>query len=308
MRRNHLPNLDQSRRASLPAIRLSLLVLAGLLPGVARAQPIEVEEVLLAPIQEVEIAAQEAGLLERVLVAEGALVTQGDLLAQINDIDANLQKTRAEIELDNARRNAGNDVKVRVASKSAEVAQAELLRGLESQKRYPKSVSETEIDRLRLTAEHAKLQVEQAKYELETAQLALRVQENQVQQAARQVERRRIAAPVCGRVVQIFRQPGEWVEPGQAIVRVLRIDRLKAVGALDGRRLGSDPTGRAVTLRVDLPQRGPVEFGGHVTFVHSEVNPVNGQVDFWAEIENPDLQVRPGLRASLKILDEPAGR
>ena len=169
-------------------------------------------------------------------------------------------------------------------------------------------VTDAQIDRLRLTAEHAKLQVEQAKYELETSQLALRVQENQVQQASRQVERRKILAPVSGRVVQIFRQPGEWVEPGQAIARVLRIDRLKAVGALDGGRLGSDPTGRAVTLRVDLPQRGPVEFRGRVTFVHSEANPVNGQLDFWAEIENPDLQLRPGLRASLKILDEPAAR
>ena len=308
MRWNPFPNLDQSWRALLLAVRVPLFVFASLLPSVLHAQPVEVEEVLLAPIQEVEVPAQEAGLLQRVLVAEGALVKQGDLLAQIDDTDACLQKQRAEIELDNARRNAGNDVKVRVASKSAEVAQAELQRGLESQIRYPKSVSETEIDRLRLTAEHAKLQVEQAKYELETAQLALRVQENQVQQASRQVERRKILAPVSGRVVQIFRQPGEWVEPGQAISRVLRIDRLKAVGALDGGRLGSDPTGRAVILRVDLPQRGPVEFRGRVTFVHSEVNPVNGQLDFWAEIENPDLQLRPGLRASLKILDEPAAR
>ncbi len=308
MRQNYLPNRDPSWRALWQTLRLPLFVLAGFLPGILRAQPIEIDAVLLAPIQEVEVPAQEAGLLQRVVGAEGALVKQGDLLAQIEDTDASLQHKRAEIELDNARRNAGNDVKVRVASKSAEVAQAELQRGLESQIRYPKSVSETEIDRLRLTAEHAKLQVEQAKYELETAQLALRVQENQLQQAARQVERRRIAAPVSGRVVQIFRQPGEWVEPGQAIARVLRIDRLKAVGSLDGGRLGSDPTGRAVTLRVELPQRGPVEFPGRVTFVHSEVNPVNGQLDFWAEIENPDLQLRPGWRASLKILDEPAGR
>jgi multidrug efflux pump subunit AcrA (membrane-fusion protein) len=308
MRRNDLPNLGHSWSTPLLAVRLLPLVLAGLWPAGLGAQPMEVEEVLLAPIQEVEVPAQEAGLLQRVLVGEGVLVKQGDLLAQIDDTDACLLKIRAEIELDNARRNADNDVKARVASKSADVAQAELQRGLESQNRYPKSVSETEIDRLRLTAEHAKLQVEQAKYDLETAQLALRVQENQLQQAARQVERRKILAPVSGRVVQIFRQPGEWVEPGQAIARVLRIDRLKAVGAMDGIRLASDPTGRAVTLRVDLPQRGPVEFPGRVTFVHSEVNPVNGQLDFWAEIENPNLQLRPGLRASLKILDEPLAR
>ena len=285
----------------------SSLLLALLVPAGLDAEPIEVESVLLAPIQEVEVPAQEAGLLQRLAIAEGALIKEGDLLAQIDDTDAKLEKARAEIELDNARRNASNDIKVRVAVKASEVAAAELQRGLESQKRYPKSVSETEIDRLRLAAEHTKLQVEQAKYEFETAQLALRVQENQVQRAQRQLERRRIPAPVSGRVVQLFRQQGEWIELGQPIARVLRLDRLKAIGSLDARRLSSDPTGRSVSLKVELPQPGQAEFQGRVTFVHSEVNPVSGHLDFWAEIENPDLLLRPGLRASLTILDKPAG-
>lgn len=282
------------------------LLLAVLTPAMLRAEPIEVESVLLTPIQEVEVPAQEAGLLQRLTIAEGTMIKEGDLLAQIDDADAKLDKARAEIELDNARRNASNDIKVRVAAKAAEVAAAELQRGLESQKRYPKSVSETEIDRLRLAAEHTKLQVEQAKYEFETAQLALRVQENQVQRADRQLQRRRILAPVSGRVVQLFRQQGEWIELGQPIARVLRLDRLKAVGSLDARRIGGDPTGNCVSLKVESPQSAHAEFHGRVTFVHSEVNPVNGQLDFWAEIENPDLQLRPGLRASLTILDQPA--
>jgi len=285
---------------------IALLLLCGLMSAGLRAEPIEVESVLLAPIQEVEVPAREAGLLQRMAIAEGAMVKEGELLAQIDDTDAKLQQTRAEIELDNARRNASNDIRVRVAVKAAEVAEAELQRGLESQKRYPKSVSETEIDRLRLTADHAKLQVEQAKYDFETAQLALRVQENQVQQAARQVERRRILAPVSGRVVQLFRQQGEWIELGQPLARVLRVDRLKAVGSLDARQMHGDPTGRPVSLKVELPETGQTECPGRVTFVQSEVNPVNGQLDFWAEIENANLQLRPGLRASLKINDKPA--
>ena len=272
-----------------------LLLFVSLLPAELRAETIEVESVLLAPIQEVEVPAQESGLLRRLTVAEGAMIKEGELLAQIDDTDVKLEMTRAEIELDNSRRNAGNDIKVRVAVKAAEVAAAELQRGLESQKRYPKSVSETEIDRLRLGADHAKLQVEQAKYDFETAQLALRVQENQVQRAARQVERRKILAPASGRVVQRFREQGEWIEPGQPIARVLCIDRLKAVGSLDARQLSEDPTGRPVILKLEPPGARPVEFRGRVAFVHSEVNPVNGQLDFWAEIENSDLQLRPGL-------------
>jgi multidrug efflux pump subunit AcrA (membrane-fusion protein) len=284
------------------------LLLAALLTSPLPAEELEVEAVLLAPFQEVEVAAQEAGLLARVLVAEGALAEQDELLAQIDDADACLQRARAQIELDNARRNAANDIRVRVAVAAAAVAEAELQRGLESQKRYPKSVSETELDRLRLNADHAKLQVEQARYDLETAQLAWRVQENQLQQADRQLERRRIVAPVAGRVVQLFRQAGEWVEPGQPIARIVKVDRLKAVGSLAAGQLAADPTGRAVILSAELPARGVVEFPGRVTFVHSEVNPVSGRLDFWAEIENPDLQLRPGWRASLKILNASATR
>lgn len=267
----------------------------------AHAQSIAVDSVLLASIEEREVPAQEAGVLSRLAAGEGNIVQEGELLAQIDDADARLELARAEIELENARRNAQNNIKVRVSKKAAEVAAAELKRALASRERYPKSVSETEVDRLRLAAEHAELQVEQAEYELETAQLALRVNENEVDRAKHQTERRRIVAPISGRVVQIFRRSGEWVEPGQSVLRLLRIDRLKAVGFLDATQLTQELTGRRVKLRVKLAGEEPLEFPGKITFVHSEVNPVNGQVDFWAEIENRDLLLRPGLKATLVI-------
>ena len=71
MRRTYLPNLDQLRRVPLLAIRLPLFVLAGLLPGMLPVQPIEIESVLLAPIQEVEVPTQEAGLLQRMRWPKG---------------------------------------------------------------------------------------------------------------------------------------------------------------------------------------------------------------------------------------------
>ena len=101
--------------------------------------------------------------------------------------------------------------------------------------------------------------------------------------------------------MQILRRNGEWVEPGQPVVRIIRIDRLKALGSLQATQLTEDLTGREVKLRVLLSGEEPIEFPGEVTFVHSEVNPVNGQVDFWAEIENRDLLLRPGLKATLVI-------
>jgi macrolide-specific efflux system membrane fusion protein len=278
----------------------STLTLLGTAAGNA-ADTIIVDSVLLTPIQEVEVPAQEAGILDRIVVREGTVVAQDELAAQLDDTDARLQRGRANLELQNTRRNAENDIKVRVAEKGAAVAAAELQRALDSRERYAKSVSETEVDRLRLTAEHAELQLEQARYDFATAQLAVKVAENELQRAERQVERRRIEAPVPGRIVQVFRRQGEWVEPGQTVFRILRIDRLKAVGFLEAAQLTDDLTGRPVTLSVTSPTGDIDQYPGEVKFVHSEVNPVSGQVDFWAEIDNSDLRLRPGQRGQLSI-------
>lgn len=273
--------------------------------GEVPSREMAVESVLLAAA-EVQVPAAEDGAIVELAVTEGALVNPGDLLARIDDADARLDLSRAQIELANARRNADNDIKIRVASAAADVAAAELRRAGESQKRYPGSVSQAELDHLRLAAEHASLQVEQARYDTQTAQLALRVHENAVERAERQLERRRITAPSAGRVVQVFRQPGEWVEAGQPVLRLLRLDRLKAVGYLNSRAVVRDLTGLPVRLEVQLPgEQSATQFSGRIAFVHSEVNPVTGQLDFWAEIENPELRLWPGQKASLTILPGP---
>jgi macrolide-specific efflux system membrane fusion protein len=280
-------------------ILLFVLVVGGG-PFAVAGDRVVVDAVLLAPMEQAEVPAQEAGVLRQLTATEGQIVQVGDLLAQIDDQDARLEKSRAEIELNNARRNAQNDIRVRVAKKASEVAAAELQRALDSQKRYPKSVSETEVDRLKLAAEHAALEVALAEYEFQTAQLALQIHENSLTRAARQIERRRVTAPLSGRVVQVFRRPGEWVQPGQSVVRILRIDRLKAGGFLPARDVREDLTGRTVTLRLPgLP--ATAGFSGKVGYVGSEVNPVSGQLDFWAEIENRGLALRPGLKATLTI-------
>ncbi len=298
-----LPCHWHTRSGTVPLPFLVLLTVLTLLWAASgfAAEEIIIDSVLLTPVQEVEVPAQEAGILDRVVVSEGTVVRQDELAAQLDDTDARLQRGRAELELQNARRNAENDIKVRVAEKGAAVAAAELQRALDSRERYAKSVSETEVDRLRLTAEHTELQLQQAKYDFATAQLAVKLAENELRRAERQIERRRIEAPVPGRIVQVFRRQGEWVEPGQTVFRIVRIDRLKAVGFLNAAQLTDDLTGRPVTLSVTAPSGNVDQFSGEIKFVHSEVNPVSGQVDFWAEIDNSDLQLRPGQRGQLSI-------
>lgn len=172
------------RSAQAPAIRhpdgshrIVLALLVGILwPVLAAAQAppqLDVEGVLLTAIAAVEVPAQEPGVLVAVEVREGRTVSEDTLLARIADKDAQIALARAEVELQMARKKVANDVNIRFARKSAEVAKAELQRTHESRQLYAKSISDSEVDRLRLIAERATLEVEQAEYEFAMATLLL---------------------------------------------------------------------------------------------------------------------------------------
>jgi multidrug efflux pump subunit AcrA (membrane-fusion protein) len=103
-------------------------------------------------------------------------------------------------------------------------------------------------------------------------------------------------------VVQIMIRNGEWVRPGDTVLRILRLDRLRAEGLINASRLQEqDLMNHPVTLVVNPGTKQVMEFQGKISFVSPEINPVNNQTRVWAEIENPDLKLKPGMRASLII-------
>jgi macrolide-specific efflux system membrane fusion protein len=96
------------------------------------------------------------------------------------------------------------------------------------------------------------------------------------------------------------------VEPGEDVARIVRIDRLRAEGFSDARKTRSDWVERPVTIHVQLGSTEPEAFSGKIVFVSPEIDPVNGQIAIWAEIDNPDLLLRPGLRGTMTIHETPA--
>jgi multidrug efflux pump subunit AcrA (membrane-fusion protein) len=265
------------------------------------AGPIEVPAMLIKLIEQVDVPAREAGPLAAVHVREGQMVQEGQPLAQIEDAEARTAQQRAKLEMEIARANAQNDVKTRFARKSVDVAKAELRRSAESNEKYSKSISESEMDRLRLLVEKGTLEVEQAEHEFRVAGLTQAVKENEHLAAQQKAERHKIAAPLAGVVVQVGRHRGEWVKPGDVVLRILRLDRLRAEGFLPLRHLSPDLQGRSVKLAVDLPDRPGAVFSAKIIFLDPEIDPVNAQVRIWAEVENNQLSLRPGMRAKMII-------
>ena len=257
---------------------------------------------VLKLVEQVDVPARETGVLSALNVTRGPGRRARDSCSgQIDDAEARIAVERVKIELLIAKTHAENDINVRFSKKSVEVAKAELGRSIDSIKRFPKSVSESEMDRLRLLVEKGNLEVEQAEHDFAVAGFAQHVKANELQSAEQKAANHQIAAPIKGIVVQIQRHQGEWVKPGDTVLRILRIDRLRAEGYIKAKYLGKVAKGREVRLTVELPQGGEVKLAGKIVFLDPEIEPVNAQLRVWAEFSNPDLQLLPGMRAKMTI-------
>jgi len=250
---------------------------------------------------EADVPAQESGVLTAVAVREGQHVKRGDVLAQVDDRVARMAQRAAELACEEARQRAENDVKIRFAKKSLEVAEAELRRSTESIERFAKSVSQSQLDVERLTVEKSRLEGEQAVHEAALDALELQRKENELAAAELEVARRQIVAPIDGVVVQIFVRLGEWVEPGQKAMRIVNVQKLKAEGFVMADKASAQLLGKPVRLRVALADDQNATFGGKVAFVSPEVDPITGQVRIWAEIDNRDGRLRPGQPVKMTI-------
>lgn len=348
---------------------LSVFVVGSVLAN--GAEPIKVQSAFVRVLEEADIPAREAGILSTLEVREGDLVKAGQVLSRLDDDDAKLAVARAELDLAIAERQAknsvpirtaeallkeaeqdqaqaklsqriaamkaANDVAVRHASKSRDASKAEFDRAVQARKAFEKSISQTELDRLKLVLERNELEIEKAKFEKDLAdlqqqiedssiaaqdqiveRLKLSVEQAQLQkeidtltrdvkartldQAKLQLARRGLRSPLDGEVAEVFRHRGEWLEPGQRVMRIVRLDRLKVEGFVDSRAITSSLRGAAVRVLVTpSDDEKPVVVKGRVVFISSEIDPVNAQVRVWAEVENPDLLLRPGLPAEMVI-------
>jgi RND family efflux transporter MFP subunit len=278
---------------------LVLLIWLAVIDRPLAAEPEVVEvAVLVNLLEQAEVPALEAGTLVEIPAREGLQVREGAVLARIDGTEAELLLQRARMELEAAGKNATNELPVLTADKTREVAQEIFQRTNEGAQRYKGSISQTDLDRLRLDAEKAQVALRQARHDLELAQLIWQLKQNEVDSAAYRVERRRIAAPLSGMVVEVRRRRGEWVEPGQTVVRVIRLDRLQAEGFLEARH-ARGLLGGSVMLHTE--QEIAEQYRGQIVFVSPEVDPINRQVRVLAEIENPDLTLQPGVHGTMRV-------
>ena len=283
------------------ALRLTFVVLLAMAPVWAAAEEIKVAGALVKLIDQLDVPAREAGTIVELVVREGSRVKLGDALVRVDDTEARFALERAQVEFQIAGQNAASDVAVRSAQRAQQTADVELRRAEDARQRLRESITESELEKLRLAADQAKLAVEKAVHERAVAQLQRESKKVEADFAARNVKRREATALFPGVVVQVNKHVGDWVQPGDKMLRVIRLDRLRVEGFLDAAYATQVGEGVPAALAVDLPGKPGSVFQGKITFVSPEIDPFNRSVRVLAEIENPGLSLQPGLRGTLVV-------
>lgn len=279
-----------------------VFVLTGAVPENSRV--IEVQSVAISLIDDVELAFEEAGRLEQLEVAVGDVVQAGELLGKQSDAAAKLEVQRMQVQVAIAKVEAANELQLNLQKKSLSLAEDELGRALRSIEQFPQSVSDTELNRNRFAVDEAQMRIEQAEYDLRMKELELQLRESELAIAEEKLNRRELRAPSQGRIVELEPRVGEWLQPGQPLVRMIRMDRVLAEGFVS-EDSGQVLPGQPVELTLKDATGADLIFTGRVTFVDPEINPITGQFRLRAEIENPDETLRPGHQPTMKILPQP---
>jgi multidrug efflux pump subunit AcrA (membrane-fusion protein) len=247
--------------------------------------PVDTARFRVGFIDEPQVAGQEAGVLVEIKVKEGDLVKADQVLGKIDDSQPKMQGKIAHAEHKAAEEKANSTVDIEYATKASEVALKEFQKSREANKRQAGAISVIEVERQWLTYERGMLEIKRANSEKVIAGLTANAKAVEIEAADEAVRRRVITSPVDGMVMQVYLQKGEWVRPGDPVVHVVKLDKLKVEGSVElAKFIPSQIIDSPVTIEATLQDR-KLKFGGRIVFVKPMVNTI-GEYQIKAEVEN----------------------
>jgi multidrug efflux pump subunit AcrA (membrane-fusion protein) len=260
---------------------------------------------LISLIEEAEVSAEEAGVLKDIPIKEGQDAAKGDLLAQIDDAKPKMELKVAEAKVAVAKEKVSDDINIRYAKTSALFAEADYLVNKEANDKVKGAVPDMVLRALRLKFEEASLGGDKAKLEMRIAEREMDAAKAEADAAAEMVRRHQVRSPQVGVIVKLYHHPGEWVQQGERVVHIIRIDRLWIEGFVAAADFHPDDLrGREAEVTVALAGGRQRTFSGKVVFVDSIVQ-AGGSFLVRVEVQNVQENgfwvLSPGLGAKMNI-------
>jgi HlyD family secretion protein len=248
---------------------------------------------IINPITTVIVGSQLSGQLVEILADYNDKVTAGQILARLNSDQIRFKRDAAKSDLDQARATQ--------AMQEARVAEADSILSRQARLKPTGAVSDAAYDAARTTALVAKVQLEVNAAKIEQMAAVLR-------QVEVDLANTDIRSPVDGVIIQ------RSVELGQTVASSLQsptiftiaddLQRMEIAVSIDETDVGRVKPAQKVVFTVSAyPGR---EFVGQVKHVRLGSQTVSNVVTYTGivSIENPNMELLPGMTASVKIQTE----
>lgn len=285
-----------------------------------------------------DVAPKVAGKVVNVSANVGQFVTQGSVIAKIDDKDARLRLAEAQAGVTqavagvrqaearlglgpNGKFNASIIPEVRAAAATYEQRLAELRQAQANEKRYRDLVETGDVamityETYRTARDTAQAQVNNAKQQLEGAVNTARLNNQAIVSAQAGVEAARaqvgtaqqavadtvVRAPFSGYVSARPVAVGEYVSSASIVATILRSNPIKIQIQVSEADVPHISIGRGVSIEVDAYRER--KFAGTVTAVNPAIDPASRSVVVEAAIENNDNALRSGMFATVRITRE----
>jgi RND family efflux transporter MFP subunit len=256
---------------------VSLLTLLAAVAPPARAEQFEA---FTEPYHRIAVPAPEIGVIAEILVSEGELISQDQVLAKLEDtvLQASLEVAKAAKDAVGALRSAESELTMR--EKQLESYRELRERGNATQRELERAESEFQQSASRLQSVREELEVRRLEYERVRAQIRQRL----------------IDSPIDGVVVAIDKEVGEFVSPTDPIVmHVVHLKTLKSVFSVPLDAAAKLRPGQTVKLRLGYEQ---APAAGVIEFVSPVADAESSTVRVKVRIPNPAGKIQSGVTCS----------
>jgi RND family efflux transporter MFP subunit len=275
---------EHSRRLRSAAGLAASLIIAGAVA--AKAEPVPELDCVIEPQQLVKLSTPVVGVIGRIDVDRGDVVTKGQELGKLEDglEQANLKLARAK---------ASNESGIKAVEARLDFLHKKYDRvsGLAA-----KSVGYGSQQ----ASEEAASDVNVAEAQLKEAELTLQIARLEVGQAEETLKQRTLVSPIDGVVTERLLVPGEYRNEQSPILTLAQIDPLRVEVFVPTSQYGRIKIGSNAEIHPQQPIGG--SYAATVTVVDQVLDAASGTFGVRLALPNPDLRLPAGIRC--KVLFE----
>lgn len=281
-------------------------------PGVGHrgsdGSTLEIAECVVGLVNKIDLAAPEAGILQRVAVKQGARFESEDVIAKIDSREAEQAFKRASYEHQLAVQQAKDEIEIKYAEASTLVERADWEEVMQANSEVRGAVAQAEVRREELEYKRSVLGAEKARKDQEFAYLQANVKKAEMKATLIAIEKREVRAPFAGEVLKLHREEGEWVQPGDTIAEIAQLDTLQVDGWVyfdeyDPREIENC----RVTIDVRIGRDRVEQATGYIVYVDPIAEPdgrrsryrVRGEIS--NRMEDGRWLISPNLTATMRI-------